>query len=132
MFYVWIALGLIATVIIVPVIIGLLMPVRYWGQVKVVFRKPREDVWVALSDFEKHPMVGKMMKGIEKLPDENGYAAWVEDMGHGEKITVTTVECQQPKRVVREMSSGSTLMTSRWEYDLQPVDVGFRFARPND
>ena len=40
MFYVWIVLALIAAVVIVPVIIGLLLPVRYCGQVKVVFCKP--------------------------------------------------------------------------------------------
>ncbi len=126
MSYLWIALGVIAAVIIVPVIIGLLLPERSVGQVKVVFRKSPEDVWTALSDFEKHPMTGKMMKGVERLPDENGLATWVEDMGHGEKITVTTVECEQPTRVVREMSSASAPMTSRWEYDLEPVDVGCR------
>jgi hypothetical protein len=123
MFYLWIFLGLFAAVIIVPVMIGLLLPERYVGQVKVVFHKPLDDVWAALSDFERHPMVGKMRKGIEKLPDENGLAVWVEEMGR-EKITVITVECEQPTRVVREMSSASTLMTSRWEYDLKPVDVG--------
>jgi len=124
MFYVWISLGVIAAVIIVPVIIGLLLPQRYVGQVTVVFHKPTADVWEAVSDFEKHPMVGKMMKEIVRLPDENGLPVWVEAMGHGEKITVTTIECEQPTRVVREMPSISALMTSCWKYDLEPVDAG--------
>ena len=124
--YVWIALGVIAAVITVPVITGLLMPARFVGQVKTVFHRPPEDVWLTLADFEKHPMTGKMMKSVAKLPDENGLAAWVEDMRHGEKITVKTVETEPFTRVVREMSSASVPLTSRWEYDLEPIDVGCR------
>ena len=126
MIYLWFALGVIAAVIFVPLITGLLLPERFVGQVKVVFHKSPEDVWQALADFEKHPMTGKMMKGVEKLPDENGLAVWVEDMGRGEKIKVNTVECEQTTRLVREMSSAAVPMSSRWEYDLEPFDAGCR------
>ncbi len=83
MIYLYIALGGVAAVVVVPMITGLLLPERYLGQLKVVFPKPPDDVWAALADFEKHPMTGKMMKSIEKLPDENGLKTWIEDMGHG-------------------------------------------------
>ena len=126
MIYLWIALGVIAVVIVVPIIIGLLLPERFVGHIKVVFHKPPEDIWAALADIEKHPMTGKMMKGVDKLPDDNGLTAWVEDMGHGEKITVNTVESEPFTRIVRQMSSASAPMTSRWEYDLEPVDEGCR------
>ncbi len=123
MTYLWIALGIVGGLIVVPIIIGMLLPERYVGQVEVIFPNPLDDVWTALADFESHPMTGKMMKGIEKLPDENGSATWVENMGHGEKITVKTVESEKPARLVREMSSAGCPMTSRWEYDLAPVDA---------
>ncbi len=126
MIYLYLALGGVAAVIVVPMITGLLLPERYLGQLKVVFHKPPEDVWAALADIEKHPMTGKMMKDVDKLADENGLAVWVEDMGHGEKITVKTVESEQFTRVVREMSSAYAHMTSRWEYDLESVDAGCR------
>ncbi len=60
-----------------------------WNQQHV-----RDDVNLSedtLADFEKHPMTDEIMKGVEKPPDENGLAAWVEGMGHEERITVTPV-----------------------------------------
>ena len=128
MIYLYIALGAVAAVVVVPIITGLLLPERYLGQLNVVFPKPPDDVWTALADFEKHPMTGKMMKSVEKLPDENGLKTWIEDMGHGEKITVKTILCEQPTRIVREMSAVSMPMTSRWEYALDPVDTGCRVS----
>ncbi len=124
MIYLWIILGTVAGMIVVPIIIGLLLPERYVGQLKVIYAKPPDDVWAALADFEEHPMTGKRMKSIEKLPDENGMKTWVEDMGRGEKITVKTVLSEQPTRIVREMSAASMPMSSRWEYALEPVDTG--------
>jgi len=81
-----------------------------------------DDVWSALLNYEKHPMTGKQMKSVEPRPDENGLPVWVEDMGRGELITVKTVEATHPYRMVREMSSTSVPMTSRWVYELEAVN----------
>lgn len=111
----WIVLGIVATLVLVPVIIGMLMPERYEGQTKAFLAKSPEDVWAALQNYESHPMTGKMMKSAEALPESewvNDLPAWVEGMGHGERITVTTVEADRPLRMVREMASASMPMTS--------------------
>ncbi len=55
------------------------------------------------------------MKSVETLPKTewvDDLPAWVEDMGHGERITVKTVEADRPVRLVREMSSAAMPMTS--------------------
>ena len=86
----WIVLGIVGVLILVPVIIGSLMPERYEGQTKVFLAKSPEEVWVALQNYESHPMTGKMMKSAEALPETewvDDLPAWVEDMGHGERIT---------------------------------------------
>ena len=123
----WIVLGIVAVLILVPVLIGLLMPERYEGQTKVFLANSPEEVWVALQNYESHPMTGKMMKSAEVLPKTewvDDLPAWVEDMGHGERITVKTVEADRPVRLVREMASASMPMTSRWVYTLEEADGG--------
>ena len=123
----WIVIGIVAVLVLVPVIIGLLLPERYEGQTKAFLAKSPEEVWVALQNRESHPMTGKMMKSTEELPKTewvDDLPAWVEDMGHGERITVKTVEADPPVRIVREMASASMPMTSRWVYTLEEAEGG--------
>ena len=124
MIYVWIILAVLLILVATPFVVGRFLPERYEGQVKVLFPKSPDAVWRALAEVEKHPMTGKMMKSVERQPDENGMPVWIEDMGRGEKITVKTLEWESPKRAVRDMTSTSAPMTSRWEYHLQPVNSG--------
>ncbi len=115
---------IIVALIVLPVIIGLLMPVRYEGRTIVEYDRSVQEVWDALQDVEAHPMTGRMMKSVETLPSDEGRPAWKEDMGRGEVITVRTTIFDPPHHVMREMSSASVNMTSRWEYALEPADQG--------
>ena len=47
-------------------------------------------------------------------------------MGRGEIITVRTTAYEPPHRMIREMTSASANMTSRWEYTLEPANTGCR------
>jgi hypothetical protein len=117
---------IIAGLVALVVIIGLLMPVRYEGKTVVELDRSTQQVWEALQDVEAHPMTGKMMKSVETLPPDEGRPSWKEDMGRGEVVTVTTSAYDPPHRMIREMSSATVNMTSRWEYALEPVGEGCR------
>ncbi len=117
---------IIVALIVLPVIIGFLMPVRYEGRTIVEYDRSVQEVWDALQDVEAHPMTGRMMKSVETLPSDEGRPAWKEDMGRGEVITVRTTIFDPPHHVIREMSSASVNMTSRWEYELEPAGQGCR------
>ncbi|MHC5211214.1 MAG: SRPBCC family protein [Planctomycetota bacterium] len=114
----WVLLALVVTLIVASQVIGHLLSERFEGRASADYGAGPEQVWEALSDVERHPMTGRMMKSVERLPDEGGLPCWVEDMGRGELITVKTVESERPRRLVREMSSARVDMTSRWEYEL--------------
>ena len=121
----WVLIVIVA-LIVLPVIIGFLMPVRYEGRVVVEYDESVQHVWDALQDVEAHPMTGKMMKTVEILPVSDGRPSWTEDMGHGEVITVTTTAYEPTHGLIREMRSATVNMTSRWEYALQPAGQGCR------
>ncbi len=123
----WIVVGIVGALVLVPFIIGSLLPERYEGQSEAFLAQSPDVVWVALQDYESHPMTGKMMKSVEALPRTDwvdDLPAWVEDMGRGERITVKTVEADRPVRLVREMASAAMPMTSRWVYTLKAPDGG--------
>lgn len=125
---VWFVLGGIALLVVAVVVIGLLMPERYEGRSSVVYAKSSDEVWDALLAYDKHPMTGKMMKGVQEQDVHDGLPAWTEDMGRGELIMVNTLEAERPLRMVREMASKSVPMTSRWEYTLEPAGDGCKLS----
>ena len=112
---------IVIALIAVPVIIGFLLPVRYEGRALVEYDPSVQQVWDAMQDVAAHPMTGKLMKSVEPLPPDAGRPAWKEDMGRGEVITVTTTAYEPPHSMIREMSSATVNMTSRWEYALEPA-----------
>ena len=124
----WTLLGSLAILIALVVLIGSLMPERYEGQSTVTLAKPPEEVWQALLDYQRHPMTGKMMKQIEAEGSEDGLPVWVEEMGHGERISVQTKAAEAPKHMVREMSSQAVPMTSTWKYALEPQGSGTKLT----
>ncbi len=124
MIYLWIALGLLLLLVVVPIVVGSFMPERYTGTAKIVYAKPRAEVWQALLDPEKHPMTGKMMKAVERRPDGNGLPSWIEVMASNERISVNTMEQVEAERIVREMDSTALPMSSRWVYALQDEGEG--------
>ncbi len=128
MIFIWFGLAGIALLIVAVVVIGLLMPERYAGRSQIVYAKSAEDVWGALLDYDRHPMTGKMKKSVQTLPAENSLPVWIEDMGHGEPITVKTVKAERPRHMVREMTSKAVPMTSRWEYTLEPAGEGCKLT----
>ena len=119
---VWLLVGVL--IVLAPILIGFLMPVRYEGATTVAFDRSLDDVWDALQDAEAHPMTGRMMKSVESLPSDGPGPAWREDMGRGEVITVTTTSYDPPTHMVREMRSAAVRMTSTWEYRLEPDGEG--------
>ncbi len=128
MTFIWIGLGGFAVLVLGVVMVGLLMPERYEGRSQVIYDRTAEDVWVALLDYDDHPMTGRMKKTVQARPAENGLPVWIEDMGRGELITVKTVEAERPKHMVREISSKTVPMTSRWEYTLEPSGEGCKLT----
>lgn len=123
----WIVMGIVAAIVLVPFIVGSMLPQRYEGQTRAFLAQSPDKVWDALLNYESHPMTGKMMKSVEALPKTewtDDLPAWVEDMGHGERITVKTVEADRAVRLVREMASAAMPMTSRWVYTLEPAEGG--------
>lgn len=111
-----------------PVLIGFLLPERYQASTVVELDRSIELVWAALQNYEAHPMTGKMMKSVEALPSSQELPAWQEDMGRGEIITVTTTTQEPPRSMIREMSSATVHMTSRWTYTLEPAGEGTRIS----
>lgn len=128
MTFIWFGLGGFALLVVAVVVVGLLMPERYEGRSQVGYATTTEEVWSALLDYDRHPMTGKMKKRVEARPADQSLPVWTADMGRGELVTVKTLEAERPRHIVREMTSKTVPMTSRWEYTLEPAGEGCRLT----
>lgn len=123
----WIVLGVLAGMILLPLLVGTFLPENYDAGLQFTIHRPPEEVWAALSNYEKHPMSGAMMKSVQRLPDENGLPVWVEEMGET-KITVKTLESEAPNYVRRQLQDHVVPMTAVTEIRIEPVEGGSRIT----
>ena len=84
--------------------LGIFLPATYSATVSRTFDARQDIVWQALSDFERHPISGKMARSVTALPDDAQYPAWVEDIGSS-KITIRTIEVKAKKFLHRRASN---------------------------
>ena len=98
--WIWIlALSPVALVLLLAVI-GTFLPDTFTARGRIASPLSRAAVWQRLHDPERYPMTGRMCRGVELLPSENGLAVWIEDMGRS-KLRIRNQESVEPNRIVR-------------------------------
>jgi len=117
MIWPWIVGGLVVLVL-VPFVVGSLLPERSTAHVVARYDVPPSVVWTALTDPEAVPCGGKMTRGVELLDDVNGLPVWREDLG-STTTTIRTIESVPDERLVLELSDSVVPMTARWELTLE-------------
>lgn len=129
---VWLRIGLLVLVALalLPFVVGLFLPESYDARIQFTLSRPPEDVWAAISNPEKHPMTGQMMKQVTRRPDENGLPVWVEDMGSSQ-ITVKVVEATPPTHQKRQVKDSVVPMTAEWTFHIEKTEGGSRITATN-
>lgn len=118
MIWAWIVGGLVVLVL-VPFVVGSLLPERYTAHVVARYDKPPAELWKALTDPRAVPCGGKMARSVELLDDEDGRPVWREDLGSS-VTTIRTAESRPSERLVLELSDSVVPMTARWELAIEP------------
>lgn len=129
--WLWIALGGLAGLVVVVVVVGLCLPEVYRAKGRLDVELPPEAVWELVADFERHPLSATMARGVERLPDEAAGPAWREDIGSS-TITVRTVEAVPHERLVRQMTDSVVPMTATWSFAIEPRGAGSRVWIDNE
>ncbi len=112
----------IAILVLIPLtilVVGGLLPGRFGATCSISTKASPEAAWQALLDHRKHPMSGRMCRGVEELPAENDLPAWREDLGSS-RVKVVTIEQTKPERIVRRMQDEVVPMTMTCEYRIEP------------
>ncbi|WP_020394739.1 SRPBCC family protein [Thiolinea disciformis] len=96
-----IILGLLALVLLAPVVLGLMIsPHQYATRVELI-KAPPEKVWRALSDLTRQGEWRSEIKGMQMKDDDDGMR-WVEDSAnHGKVVLRKIKEVQQRELIVQ-------------------------------
>jgi hypothetical protein len=122
-----IVLGTVATLVVLVVggafAIGSMIGEEFTSTVSMSFDHPPQAVWDAIADYERNPVSATMRIKTTPLPDVESGPSWEEDIGSS-VLTITTLESDEPNRVVRFFKDGIVPMTSRVEYVIVPEPDG--------
>lgn len=125
-------------IVVVPValvtlafVVGSFLPERYSAEDTVEIELPITEVWERLHDPRRFPMSGKMCRGVEVLPSEDGLAVWDERMG-GTTLRVRNLEVTENVHLRRELTDAVVPFRSDCEFWLEPTGTGTRVRCRND
>ncbi len=123
MTWVYLILGVIAAMVLVPFVVGSLLPRDFEVFARRRIDADAERIWAELNDYRNNPASGRMCRGVEPLPDSNGLPAWREDLG-STKTRNTIVVSDPPQRLVRRMEDEVVPLRVECEYRISPADRG--------
>ena len=129
---VWMRIGLLVLVglALLPFLVGFFLPEEFTARIQFNISKTPEEVWAAISEYEKHPVTGAMKKRVTRLPDAGGLPVWVEDMGSSQ-ITVWVTEQTPPTHQKRHLKDSVVPMTADWTFQIEKVEGGSRVTATN-
>ncbi len=121
-----IAIGVLAGLIALVVVVGLLLPRDHVATVQARIAAPPTSVWAAISDAANYPTWRSDVTKIEMLPAAATGPSWREHSRHG-AITMVVDEAQPPRRMVGRIADQGLPFGGKWVYEIEPDgDTGSR------
>lgn len=132
MIWVWIAIGILVVLAVIPFAVGPFLKTTYRGHASRIVDRSPEELWTVILDVESHPMSGPQCKSVElEDPSETTLPNWIENLG-STKLRVCTVETDPPRRIVRELSDLVVPMRARSVIEIEPAGEGSQVRVENE
>jgi uncharacterized protein YndB with AHSA1/START domain len=121
----WVLFGLAALFAIaaVVVVVGALLPRDHRASRTLQVRRAPVEVWALITDVGAFTTWRPDVKRVERRPDVNGRAAWVEEAG-GMTIPLETIESQPPERLVLRIADPTLPFGGTWTYVVKAAPEG--------
>jgi uncharacterized protein YndB with AHSA1/START domain len=116
----WLVLAgvILASIVLVVIIVGALLPVAHTAERSVEISAPPERVWAALTDVSAFPTWRPDVASVEQLPD----GTWREH-GRNGVITYRVTAAEPPSRLVVRIVDKTLPFGGEWEYRVVPGSV---------
>jgi uncharacterized protein YndB with AHSA1/START domain len=87
------------------------------------FSAPAEAVWTAITDVDAFPSWRTDVKTVQRLPDKDGRAVWVENGSSG-KLTLAVDRAEPPRLLVLRIADPDLPFGGTWTYEITPSPGG--------
>ncbi|MFY9343851.1 MAG: SRPBCC family protein [Planctomycetota bacterium] len=125
--WLWIALAVLAAVVVLVAIVGALLPVAHAAARRITLRQPAAAIFAALADHATMPQWRRDLKSVTELPARNGKRCWREVSGFGPMDLMVEREVPERELVTRIVTEGSPF-GGTWTFRLSPKDGGTEVA----
>lgn len=122
--WLWIALAVLAGLVVIVAGIGALLPQKHVATRAARFHQPPDAIWAAITDIAAFPSWRPGVKSVERLPDRNGLPAWREVDNHGQAIPFEAIEWTPSQTLVTRIADPKLPFGGTWTYVVHTADGG--------
>ncbi len=118
-----IVIGVLIGLLVLPVLIGALLPRAHHATRTVRYPHPPEIVYATIADFQGHPAWRTDLIAVERLADRDGRAVWKEVHRGGDQMTLVIESSEPPRRMVTRIVD-NRMFGGSWTWEVVPADDG--------
>ena len=119
----WLALGFVLSLFLVPFFVGMTLPDDYTGAVRAELPAEPAAVWDAIADHVGNPVSGESARVLDFPPVEGEGPRWTEELERT-SLQVRTVSATPPTRLERVATDATNGVETTWRYELAPTAAG--------
>ena len=117
------ALGGVAFLVVVLVLVGYTLPVKHRATVSATIAASPDRVFALIANAKDFPNWRTGVRSVEILPSTDGKPRWREVSSSG-TIPFVVESADPPTRLVGRIDSRSLPFGGTWTYDLKPDSAG--------
>lgn len=117
-------LAMLMGVVAVVFVCGMLLPANHVASRSIHLDKPREQVWLTVSDFEHYASWAPGVTGTKLLRIESGHPTWQLEGKWAMPMALDVVET--PRQLVTRIADPKLPFGGTWTWDLSPENGGTR------
>ena len=108
----WILVGVVVLLALIPMLFGLLLsPFQQATRVELI-KAPIDRVWEAISELSRQTEWRDDLKSVQLKDDDNGLR-WIEQPTRGSKLTVRKMKEVEQKEILIQMERGKKVLGTR-------------------
>jgi uncharacterized protein YndB with AHSA1/START domain len=129
--WVLIVVIVLAVVVAITALIGSRLAQSHRASLAKVFAADPDVIWSIITDVEAFPAWRQGVRRVERLPDRNGFPAWIEE-GQSGKITFAVDRMERPRLLVSRIANRDLPFGGTWTYEITPEGNGSRLVITED
>jgi hypothetical protein len=126
--WILIALALLLGLLLIPVVIGSMLPAGHGASASAVYTASPEELWSVVSDVAGWPAWNSAISATLRQPERAGRPVWLTVGDQGEMLFVVDV-AEPPRLFVTRIPQDAEIgFSGTWRYEIETTQRGARLT----